>query len=331
MPFCLDRLAEAALAGRLASMGKEDRQRVGEWAKPVSWLLLLLPACSDAHFAEVVADNRRRELVQEGTFAVRDGEEVQVNYPKAFQSPPRLELIGFVQSRFKDVPYSLSCFEVVQQTSGSFKVRNNHTDPSLGAWAEVKWRASGTPGHKKPVAEMTPQERIIDTVEKLGGKVTTDPLQAGSPITAIDLHQARSKDADLEILHGLTSLRKLNLFGTPITDAGLEHLAGLTGLQTLHLNATAIGDAGLQHLRGLKSLTTLSLYGTRATDAGLVHLAGLTSLQNLVLGGTQITDAGLEYLKGLRDLRQLSLSGTKVTPEGMQRLQRALPRLQVVR
>jgi hypothetical protein len=331
MPFRLGWSALATLAGRLAIMGKRDVCRAGAVGKRLCWLLLVVPACTDAHFTEVLAKDRRGELVQEGTFAVRDGEEVQVTYNKAFQAPPRLELVGFVQSVFKDKPYSLSCFEIVEQTPGGFKVRNNHSEPGLAAWAEVKWRATGAPGRKKPVAEMTKQERISDAVEKLGGHVTTDAKQAGSPIVAIDLHQTRVKDADLTMLHELTDLRKLNLFGTAITDAGLDHLSGLTGLQTLHLNATAIGDAGLQHLRGLRGLSTLSLYGTRVTDAGLEHLMGLTNLQSLALGGTQITDLGLEHLKGLRELRQLSLSGTKVTPESIQRLEKALPRLQVMR
>lgn len=312
-------------------MGKRRRRGAGSALKNLGWLLLLLPACADARFTEVVAQNRRDNFVQEGTFAVRDGEEVQVNYSKAFQTPPRLELVGFVQSVFKTVPYNMNCFEIMEQTSGSFKVRNNHSDLSASGWAEVKWRATGAPGRKKPVNEMSRQEQIADAVEKLGGHVTVDVKQPGSPIIAVDLHQSRVKDADLAMLRELSGLRNLNLFGTSITDAGLEHLSELIGLQTLHLNATAIGDPGLQHLRGMTGLTTLSLYGTRATDAGLVHLTALTNLQSLTLGGTAITDQGLEHLKGLRELRQLSLSGTKVTGEGVQRLQRALPRLQVVR
>jgi hypothetical protein len=306
-------------------------RRTGKLVRQLYWLFLVLPACADAHFTEVLAKERRGELIQEGTFAVRDGEEVQVNYNKAFQAPPRLELVGFVQSVFKDNPYNLGCFEFVEQTPGSFKVRNNHTEPGVAAWAEVKWRATGTPARKKPITEMTKLERINQAVEKLGGRVTMDSKQPGSPIVGIDLHQTRARDGDLEMLRDLTSLQKVNLYGTSITDAGLVHLSGLTGLQTLHLNATSIGDAGMRHLRGLRSLSTLSLYGTRVTDAGLEYLAGLTSLQSLALGGTQITDRGLEHLKGLRELRQLSLSGTKVTPEGVQRLQRALPKVQIMR
>jgi hypothetical protein len=311
-------------------MGERQQRGARDVVKHVSWLLLLLPACNDAHFTEALAQNRREAFVQEGTFAVRDGEEVQLTYPKTFDAPPRLELVGFVQSVSKSVPYSLSCFEIVDQTRAGFKVRNNHSEPNAGAWAEVKWRATGTPGRKKPLAEMTKQERITDAIERLGGHVTTDAKQPGSPIIAIDLHQTRVKDADLAMLRELPSLRKLNLYGTAVTDAGLEHLSGLVGLQTLHLNGTAIGDAGLQHLRSITGLSTLSLYGTRVTDAGLAHLPTLTNLQNLALGGTAITDLGLEHLKGLRELRQLSLSGTKVTADGIQRLQRALPRLQVV-
>src|SRR5262249_34635480 len=239
------------------------------------------------------------EFVQEGTALVRDGEETQVGFKSAFQTPPRLEVMGFVQSWFKDEPYSKNSFEIVQPTAVGFKIRSNHREQGLGSWSEVKWRATGTPARKKVPAEMTPHERVVAQVEKLGGKVRFDDKQPGTPLVGIDLHQTKTTDADLQLLHGLTTVRILNLYGTAITDAGLTHVAGLAGLQMLHLNGTAVSDAGLAQLRGLTNLKELNLYQTRVTDEGLRHVTALTGLQNLTLSGKQITDQGLTHLRTL--------------------------------
>jgi hypothetical protein len=275
-------------------------------------------------------ERRSEELVQEGTVVVRDGEEAKVAFKKAFQSAPRIEITGFVQSVFKDVPYSKKSFEILQPTGFGFTIRSDHHEQSLSAFAELKWRATGLKARKKSPAEMTPTERVTAQVEKLGGHVKMDDKQVGLLI-GIDLHQTRTRDADLDILHGLTSLRTLNLYGTSITDAGLAHVSGLSGLQTLHLNGTAITDTGLEQLRGLSSLRELALYGTKVSDEGLRHLAALTTLQTLTLGGKQITDKGIMHLVGLKDLRQICLSGTSVTDAGVAELRRHWPKLQIVR
>jgi hypothetical protein len=275
-------------------------------------------------------DRRSDELVQEGTVVVRDGEEAKVAFKRAYQTAPAIEITGFVQSVFKDVPYSKKSFEMVNSTTVGFTVRTEHHEQGLGSFAEIKWRATGTRAKKKTLAEMTPTERIVAQVERLGGHIKMDDKVPGLLI-GIDLHQTRVRDADLEMLHGLTGLRTLNLYSTSITDAGLAHLSGLTGLQTLHLNGTSISNTGLEKLRGLTSLRELSIYDTKVSDEGLRHLAGLTTLQNLTLGGKQITDSGMKHLVGLKELRQICLSGTSVTDAGIKELRRNWPKLQIVR
>jgi hypothetical protein len=290
-----------------------------------------MAGCLQPPWPSAFADNRPGELVQEGTVVVRDGEEAQVYFKKPFDAPPRIEVTGFVQSWFKAEPYGKNSFEIVQPATNNFKIRSNHREQTLGSFAEIKWKATGTKARKKALAEMTPRERIMAQVEKLGGHVRLDDKQPGVPIVEIDLHQTRTRDADLEMLDGLTTLRALNLFGTSITDAGLKHLDGLAKLEKLHLNNTSITDAGLEHLRGLTGLKELSLYDTKVTDDGLRHLAALTSLQSLTLGGRQVTDQGMKHLTGLKELRQISLVGTSVTPAGVAELQRHWPKLQVIR
>jgi len=290
-----------------------------------------LAGCLEPQWRSQLTDNRPGELMQEGTVVVRDGEEAQVNFKKPFDAPPRIEVTGFVQSWFKTEPYSKNSFELVNTSTCFFKIRSNHREQMLGSFAEIKWKATGTKARKKALADMTPRERVVDKVEKLGGHSKADDKLPGAPLVEIDLHQTRTRDAELEMLHGLVTLKTLNLFGTSITDAGLAHLAGLTKLEKLHLNHTAITDAGLEHLRGLTGLKELSLYGTKVTDDGLRHLAVLPTLQVLTLGGRQITDQGLKHLLGLKDLRHVSLSGTSVTDAGVSELLRHRPKLQVVR
>ena len=70
---------------------------------------------------------------------------------------------------------------------------------------------------------------------------------------------------------------------------------------------------------------------THVTDEGLEHLASLKSLKNLALVGTKVTDNGLKYLKELKDLQYLSLFETNVTEAGVTALQKALPRVGIVR
>jgi hypothetical protein len=67
------------------------------------------------------------------------------------------------------------------------------------------------------------------------------------------------------------------------------------------------------------------------TDAGLAHVKGLTTLRSLDLSRTRVTDAGLVHLTGLNQLQILNLTGTKVTDAGVRSLQKALPRVKIVR
>lgn len=148
----------------------------------------------------------------------------------------------------------------------------------------------------------------VAAIEKLGGKVDHEGMDASKPIVSVNFGVAKIKDADLESLKGLDSLTKLTLNNNKeLTDAALEKLKQL----------------------GLTKLTKLYLVDTKLTDAGLAHLKEMKDLQVLSLVGTPITDAGLEHLKEVKGLKELYLFGTQVTDEGVKKLKEALPELKI--
>jgi len=64
----------------------------------------------------------------------------------------------------------------------------------------------------------------------------------------------------------------------------------------------------------------------------LEQLKRLTRLEALSLEDVSgIGDSGLAHLKGLTNLRTLNLTGTTVTAAGVKDLEKALPKLQIVR
>jgi Leucine rich repeat len=296
------------------------------------FIALALPACQQVQWSEFAPSAAQVIQVggqtQQGTVALRAGDEVHVTFSTPFGSPPRISIVEMNQSWFKEKPYSAADFEVIKVDAKSFTLRNKHPEKYYGSWAAVKWRAEGAP--RPPGTPLTPREQLVARVKQLGGHVTISAGSQDTLITSVDLHRTSAGDADLALLQGQLGLRTLNLYGTKVTDAGLVHLGGLTSLQTLYLNNTAVSDAGLQPLVGLSKLAELGLHHTQVTDQGLPTLARLTSLQTLYLSGNAITDQGLAALKGMRGLKVLNLSGTHVTAAGVQELSRMLNHTHVI-
>jgi hypothetical protein len=175
------------------------------------------------------------------------------------------------------------------------------------------------------------QERAIAEIKKLGGKVEMD---AKSPdmVVGVNLSHTKIVDASLEQLKGLSRIEVLILKDTTVTDDGIVHIKGLTNLEVLELRRTKVTDKGLEHLKDFSKLQRLDLGGTEVTDKGLEQLKRLTRLEALSLEDVSgVSDNGLAHLKGLTNLRTLNLAGTKVTDTGVKDLQKALPKLQIMR
>jgi hypothetical protein len=175
------------------------------------------------------------------------------------------------------------------------------------------------------------QARAIPEFKRLGVVVRTQPTplfglelllpqEYADEIVEVYWRDPQLDESQLRVLHGLSSIEKLELAGSKVSSAGLAHLAGLSNLYMLHLDDTQVDDAGLVHLAGLNNLEVLSLGNTRVSDAGLAHLAKLPKLERLFLDKADITDEGLPRLGKLIRLKELSLVGTQVSDAGLKHL-----------
>jgi internalin A len=136
----------------------------------------------------------------------------------------------------------------------------------------------------------------------------------------------------LEPIRHLTSLRSLDVVGSPIDDAGLEPVARLRELEVLRLSGTLVGDVGTASICVLPRLQELDLDRTRVGDSGLARLCELPRIADLTLSQTEVTDEGLLGLAGKLDLtpcENLLVSGPKVTAAGIESLRSKLPKVQV--
>jgi hypothetical protein len=165
------------------------------------------------------------------------------------------------------------------------------------------------------------QQAASREIERLGG--LTDVRNDGP-----EWLQDFMGPKDAQIFNVITRVR---LGGTDFGDGNMSVLSGLGTVERLVLYNTRVTDSGLVHVRGLRNLKGLYLHGTRVTDAGLTPLKALSQLQVLDLAMTEITDTGLAQIREFRSLERLYVEGTQVTDGGIAELQRALPRLKIIK
>jgi hypothetical protein len=205
-------------------MSRETKRPFGKYgplAPRIKFLFLFVtlpavPSCQTTlspEFLPHLSPFGPRAIVQEGEVTVQDGEEVQVWYKEPFQSPPRLFIVEYRQSRFYKKPYTKGDLQFGKQLTTYFKIKNDHTEQVFSSWATVKWRAEGLLAEEKAVGteaglahlaqnRSTTQEQIIARVKKIGGIATVNPLLANSPVVSLDLHGSKICDEDLKVLQG---------------------------------------------------------------------------------------------------------------------------------
>lgn len=182
---------------------------------------------------------------------------------------------------------------------------------------------------------------MVDLATNLGQKrasnqpkATDSTLRDLASLTSIETLELGNNrdvtDAGLVHLEPLKSLTTVYLYKTGIRGPGLVHLADLPNLESISLSYTPLEDSGAVQLGKMSRLTWASLDNTKLTDAGMPELVKASSLKTLTLNNTSITDNGLMYLTRLTHLEQLGLRGTGVTSNGVARLEKALPKCQII-
>ena len=119
-------------------------------------------------------------------------------------------------------------------------------------------------------------------------------------------------DRHLSYLEGLTHLKSLTLWGTPVplTDATLASIGKLRSLEELYFIriATKFTDGGLVHLKNLPNLRKLEGLGSPAIGAeGLRYLAGLPHLESIT--DVELSAEVIAILPSFRNLKSLQFVG----------------------
>src|SRR5258708_24177 len=68
------------------------------------------------------------------------------------------------------------------------------------------------------------EEKALQAVEKLGGRITRSTKKDGNPIVAVDIARTKATDEDLKGLKEIKNLQTLILTDTAVTDEGLKEL-----------------------------------------------------------------------------------------------------------
>jgi len=153
-----------------------------------------------------------------------------------------------------------------------------------------------------------PPTRVTDAgLEQLQGLTNLQALSLGARVNrtgreraqlkfdksgeAVFVRLAGASGTEADDLRKLTKLQTLAVYGN-FREAQLDALQNLKSLRVLQLNDARITDAGLKRLSGLTGLERLVLPAAQVTDAGLLSLKKLKNLQVLQLGPDQITAAG---------------------------------------
>jgi len=141
-------------------------------------------------------------------------------------------------------------------------------------------------------------------------RIVKKQLHGLQSLRALDLSSAVMKESALSEVASLSSLRALNLNHVTISNRALSHLKELYQLQHLGLAFTDVSN--LTQLHTFQELRRLNLGGSQVGNSALKRLAYAPNLKNLSLFSSQVTNAGIPHLVNLKSLQFLNLASTKV-------------------
>jgi Leucine-rich repeat (LRR) protein len=171
----------------------------------------------------------------------------------------------------------------------------------------------------KPLAKLT----NLETLNLSGTNVSNlEPLRELTNL--MELHLDLSNVADISPIMNLTNIVNLSLMETKVSD--LEPIRAMNKMVILDFRNTQITD-----LDPIRSFTKLQyLFVTNTKISNLEPLMGLMHLKELQISNTQVSN--LKPLNGLKNLQKLELRKCQnVTNEQVEELQKALPKLKIIR
>ena len=187
--------------------------------------------------------------------------------------------------------------------------------------------ASLTAHVNRRVREFKHEEDAIKQIEKVGGtfdyRVVNDPLPRWfygidlRHVVGVDFTGTSVQDRELELLHKLSWLRRLNLTDTSPNLLAGDKLRNFTRLEVLKLDRTGHSDEELARLDELSQLKSLSLRGLPVSGKLLSKLTAAKQLRSLDITGTNIGNTDLSDLQSLTNLTGLSLSASQISKESV--------------
>lgn len=157
------------------------------------------------------------------------------------------------------------------------------------------------------------QSRIIEAVEKIGGKVEYQWEPDATSKRFGWLRQWLDDDY-------FRTVNLIHLQSCPATDELVRDISRLEGVVQLNVCQSRITEESLRHVGRMRQLKALDVSFNKITNDGLAHLAPLDELVFLDLSVTEVTDDGLEALRTLPKLHRVQLYGNKITDQGAARL-----------
>lgn len=186
--------------------------------------------------------------------------------------------------------------------------------------------------------KITPYGRWMPTVHEVdltGSAITSSGVKALAELpnlTRLVLAKTQVDNDLVASLAGHAKLVDLSLNDTQVGDAGIEALvAQAPQLERLHLANTPVTDKAAEHIRLLKRLVELDLGAKGITDLGVHELKRLVLLERLALSGSQAGPGSITALEKLPALREAVVTSSGFQPDDVARLERALPKVNVIK
>lgn len=132
---------------------------------------------------------------------------------------------------------------------------------------------------------------------------------------------------ELEALGGSVTMVSDTLLPTAWLDVASSN--SFARVDAIDLVGVAVDDRVIDLLAGCAKTRFVDLSYSVITDEQLARLHTLSGLRVLNLSNTQVTDASIPTLIAHESLVDLDITATRITPEAVERLQAALPHLDI--